>query len=153
MITTVSECVARTSYEKVNQTDIDGLYEVYWADGQKFNLYNASMGGDLAGLIQMRDGNNGENFTGQVTATGTTTTADGKTHDTVTVKVTKAYLQDLNKCNLSDQEASWIWAIRNSTMIPGNIPANMMRTATPHTPIHLLYRTVRRIPGELPMTV
>ena len=51
----------------------------------------------------MRDGNNGENFTGQVTATGTTTTADGKTHDTVTVKVTKAYLQDLNKCNLSDQ--------------------------------------------------
>ena len=97
------ECVARTSYEKVNQTDIDGLYEVYWVDGQKFNLYNASMGGDLAGLIQMRDGNNGENFTGQVTATGTTTTADGKTHDTVTVKVTKAYLQDLNKCNLSDQ--------------------------------------------------
>lgn len=97
------ECVARTSYEKVNQTDIDGLYEVYWAHGQKFNLYNASMGGDLAGLIQMRDGNNGENFTGQVTATGTTTTADGKTHDTVTVKVTKAYLQDLNKCNLSDQ--------------------------------------------------
>ena len=97
------ECVARTSYEKVNQTDIDGLYEIYWADGQKFNLYNASMGGDLAGLIQMRDGNNGENFTGQVTATGTTTTADGKTHDTVTVKVTKAYLQDLNKCNLSDQ--------------------------------------------------
>ncbi len=97
------ECVARTSYEKVNQTDIDGLYEVYWADGQKFNLYNASMGGDLAGLIQTRDGNNGENFTGQVTAIGTTTTADGKTHDTVTVKVTKAYLQDLNKCNLSDQ--------------------------------------------------
>ncbi len=96
------ECVARTSYEKVNQTDIDGLYEIYWADGQKFNLYNASMGGDLAGLIQMRDGNNGENFTGQVTATGTTT-VDGKTHDTVTVKVTKAYLQDLNKCNLSDQ--------------------------------------------------
>lgn len=97
------ECVARTSYEKVNQTDIDGLYDVYWADGQTFNLYNASMGGDLVGLIQMRDGNNGENFTGEITATGTTTDADGKTHDTVTVKVTKAYLQDLNKCNLSDQ--------------------------------------------------
>ena len=97
------ECVARTAYEKVNQTDIDGLYEIYWEDGQKFNLYNASMGGDLAGLIQVRDGNNGENFTGQVTETGTTTDADGKTHDTVTVKVTKAYLQDLNKCNLSDQ--------------------------------------------------
>ena len=97
------KCVARTAYEKVNQTDIDGLYEIYWEDGQKFNIYNASMGGDLAGLIQVRDGNNGENFSGQVTSTGTTTTADGKTHDTVTVKVTKAYLQDLNKCNLSDQ--------------------------------------------------
>ena len=97
------KCVARTAYEKVNQTDINGLYEIYWEDGQKFNIYNASMGGDLAGLIQVRDGNNGENFSGQVTSTGTTTTADGKTHDTVTVKVTKAYLQDLNKCNLSDQ--------------------------------------------------
>ena len=51
----------------------------------------------------MRDSRNGENFTGEITATGTTTDADGKTHDTVTVKVTKAYLQDLNKCNLSDQ--------------------------------------------------
>ena len=97
------KCVARTAYEKVNQTDIDGLYEIYWEDGQKFNIYNASMGGDLAGLIQVRDGNNGENFSGQVTSTGTITTADGKTHDTVTVQVTKAYLQDLNKCNLSDQ--------------------------------------------------
>ena len=27
------ECVARTSYEKVNQTDIDGLYDVYWENG------------------------------------------------------------------------------------------------------------------------
>ena len=54
------ECVARASYEKVNQTDIDGLYDVYWEDGQKFNLYNAAMGGNLRGLVEMRDGNNGE---------------------------------------------------------------------------------------------
>ncbi len=54
------ECVARTSYEKINQTDIDGLYEIYWEDGQRFNLYNAAMGGNLRGLIQMRDGNKGE---------------------------------------------------------------------------------------------
>lgn len=94
------ECVARASYEKVNQTDIDGLYDVYWEDGQKFNLYNVSMGGELAGLIQMRDGNNGEYFNGEVTAVGTT--ADGK-QDTVTITVDDHYLQDLNKCNLSDQ--------------------------------------------------
>lgn len=92
------ECVARESYEKVNQTDIEGLYDIYWKDGQKFNLYNAAMGGALKGLVEMRDGNNGENFTGQVTATGTT----DDNRDTVTIQVGKAYLQDINKCNLSD---------------------------------------------------
>lgn len=94
------ECVARTSYEKVNQSDIDGLYDIYWEDGQKFNLYNASMGGNLQGLIQMRDGNNGEYFNGKVTEIGTT---DGGRQDTVTIQVTQSYLQDLNCSNLSDQ--------------------------------------------------
>ena len=94
------ECVARNSYEKVNQTDIDGLYDVYWEDGQKFNLNNVAMGGALRGLVQMRDGNNGENFTGLVTGTGT---VNGGRQDTVTIQVGKEYLQDLNKCNLSDQ--------------------------------------------------
>jgi flagellar hook-associated protein 1 FlgK len=101
------ECVARKSYEKVNQTDIDGLYDVYWENGQKFNLYNASMGGALKGLIQMRDGNNGENFTGTVTDTGSRDVTDSAgntvTHDTVTIAVSKDYLKDLNKSNLSDQ--------------------------------------------------
>lgn len=94
------ECVARTAYEKVNQTDIDGLYEIQWKDGQRFNLYSGAMGGALRGLVQMRDGNNGENFTGEVTAVGTT---DNGTKDTVTIQVEKHYLKDLNKCNLSDQ--------------------------------------------------
>lgn len=94
------ECVARTSYEKVNQTDIEGLYEIYWENGERFNLYNAAMGGALQGLIQMRDGNNGENFTGEIIATGTTA---GGLQDTVTIRADRAYLQDLNKCNLSDQ--------------------------------------------------
>lgn len=94
------ECVARTNYEKTNQTDIDGLYDVYWEDGQKFNLYNVAMGGELKGLVQLRDGNNGENFTGEIIATGLT--ADSM-RDTVTIRVAHEYLQDLNKCNLSDQ--------------------------------------------------
>lgn len=97
------ECVARENYEKVNQSDINGLYDVYWENGQKFNLYNASMGGELRGLVQLRDGNNAENFTGTVTATGETTDSDGNTCDTVTIEVGQSYLQDLNKCNLSDQ--------------------------------------------------
>ncbi len=94
------ECVARSHYEKIRQTDIDGLYDVYWENGQKFNLYNTIMGGELQGLIQMRDGTNGEYFHGDVVAVGTT--PDGR-NDTVTVRVEEGYLQDLNKCNLSDQ--------------------------------------------------
>ncbi len=96
------ECQARADYEKVNQTDIDGLYEVYWSNGQKFNLHNVAMGGALQGLVQMRDGNNGENFQGEITAVGTVEAEDA-VKDTVTIEVSKHYLQDLNKCNLSDQ--------------------------------------------------
>ncbi len=93
-------CVARPSHEKVNQSDIDGLYDVYWEDGQEFNLYNAAMGGALRGLVQLRDGNNGENFIGVTKKVGVT---DDNKNDTVTIEVSKHYLQDLNKCNLSDQ--------------------------------------------------
>lgn len=100
------ECVARTGHEKVNQTDIEGLYDIVWDDGQDFNIYSGTLGGSLQGLVEMRDGNNSENFSGMITATGRTdvTAADGsvKAHDTVTVQVSHKYLQDLNKCNLSD---------------------------------------------------
>ena len=96
------QCKARETYEKVNQTDVDGLYDVYWDDGTKFNLHNGAMGGALKGLVDLRDGNNGESFRGDVTAVGTTT-VDGQTYDTVTIEVGQHYLMDLNRCNLSDQ--------------------------------------------------
>ena len=111
------ECVARKSWEKVNQSDIDGLYNVYWVANKltgeladEFNLYNASLGGELQGLVQMRDGNNGENFQGIVKDIGTTTvpvkddkgnTVD-KTYKTVSIEVSAEYLKDINKCTLSD---------------------------------------------------
>lgn len=95
------ECVARKSYEKVNQTDADGLFDVYWtnAEHEQFSLYNGSLGGSLQGLIDMRDGNNGQSFEGMVMGLGNS--EDGKR--TVSVNVDKPYLWDLNKCNLSDQ--------------------------------------------------
>lgn len=111
------ECVARKTEEKVNQSDIDGLYDVYWVTnkltgelGDEFNLYNASLGGELKGLVQMRDGNNGENFRGEVTKIGSKTVnvedKDGnvvpKTYKTVDVVVSAEYLKDINKCTLSD---------------------------------------------------
>ncbi len=141
------EVLARTSSEKVNQSDIDGLYDVYWVsdanhaiydkivkEGLKddpnfklewndfvkfgyktdkakydpcseFNLYNASLGGQLEGLIQMRDGNNSENFTGKIASVASTTTGNGIDADVireVKVEVTKDYLKDINKLTLSD---------------------------------------------------
>lgn len=63
------DCVPREN--KVNQTDVDGLYNVIWADtGMKFNINAKSMEGSLRALLEIRDGNNGENFKGQVTGAG-----------------------------------------------------------------------------------
>lgn len=93
-------CLARESSEKVNQSDIDGLYDVYWVAnkqtgvlGDQFNLYNASLGGELEGLVHIRDGNNNENFHGTVSNIG---------NGTVTISVTDMNLLDINKCTLSD---------------------------------------------------
>lgn len=105
------DCVARTNREKVNQSDIDGLYDVYWVSnkqtgalGDEFNIYNASLGGQLMGLVHMRDGNNGENFQGTVSAIGLAGKdgENGNPLKTVTVDVKHEYLKDLNKCILSD---------------------------------------------------
>lgn len=90
-------CVARKPEEKVNQTDIEGLYDLWWSNGIEFGLYNASMGGELKGLIQMRDGNNGEYFNG---------TIEDIRYSVETTKVsistTADYLDSMSKCKLSD---------------------------------------------------
>ena len=91
------ECVARTKEQKVNQTDIDGLYDIEWTHGAEFGMYNASMGGELRGLIQMRDGNNGEYFNGTVTDVQYNLAISK-----VTIATNQNYLGDMNKCNLSD---------------------------------------------------
>ncbi len=86
-------CVPRDTDEKVNQSDLDGLYDVYWKDGNTAVPYSDLLGGSLAGLYQIRDGNNAENFTGTVSKI---------VGNQVTVDVTADYLKDLNKCTLSD---------------------------------------------------
>ncbi len=87
------ECVARDKNEKVNQTDADGLYDVKWSDGNSFSLTNAAMGGRLKGLVQLRDGNNGANFNGEVKSV---------TGNTVEIKVTDEFLKSMQDCTLSD---------------------------------------------------
>ena len=93
------ECVARSAEEKVNQSDADGLFEIKWSNTMEFNLYGANLGGELKGLIELRDGNNEEYFHG--TTKGVKDNGDGTY--TVTIEVpNKDYLTDMNKCTLPD---------------------------------------------------
>ena len=93
------ECVARSAEEKVNQSDADGLFEIKWSNTMDFNLYGANLGGELKGLIEVRDGNNEEDFHG--TTKGVKDNSDGTY--TVTIEVpNKDYLTDMNKCTLPD---------------------------------------------------
>lgn len=90
------ECRARTSNNKVNQSDIVGLYDIYWVGGDLFNTTNSRMGGELSGLLKLRDGNNNENFHGTVGGAN----FDGKQWQ-VTINVDAEHLTDLNKCTLA----------------------------------------------------
>ncbi len=92
------EVVARKSYEKVYQTDADGLYDVYWSDGERFNLDNAAMGGSIKGLADLRDGNNGDFFRGKVTKLDSDT--DG--NRVVTIETSDDDLATMDRCNLSN---------------------------------------------------
>ncbi|MDR2888235.1 MAG: flagellar hook-associated protein FlgK [Lachnospiraceae bacterium] len=95
-------CTARQSYEKVNQTDVDGLFDVKWDNGNNFNMNNGAMDGKLKGLFEMRDGNNSVYFNGRVKEIGTTSLPNGVLTSTVTVAVTDTDLMDMKLCGLSD---------------------------------------------------
>ena len=91
-------CEARSKEEKVNQSDVDGLYDIKWANGNDFSLSNAAMQGKLKGLAALRDGNNGSNFEGTVAGV----TVDGNGDTKVEISVTADYLKDMKTCTLSD---------------------------------------------------
>lgn len=95
---------ARSSDEKINQTDADGLYEIKWSNGNAFSLTNAAMEGKLKGLVELRDGNNGANFEGTLKSVDQVPDpADpAKTSTEITVEVTSDYLKTMQECMLSD---------------------------------------------------
>ena len=101
-------CLAREKSENVNQSDLVGLYDIKWApsnfkegdDTSKldiFKLNNKLMGGELEGLIDMRDGNNNSYFNGEVISS-VKNQATGETQ--VTIKVSDPNLMDMTKCTL-----------------------------------------------------
>lgn len=64
--------VPRTSNNNIE--DVPELYDVYWQSGKKLYINKDDVSGKLKGYMDIRDGNNKENFTGNVLAgTGTTT--------------------------------------------------------------------------------
>lgn len=87
--------VARAENEKINQTDVDGLYKIMWSNGNELKLSSSLIGGKLKGLIDMRDGKNSSNFYGTVTGAG-------DTENSVKVKVTPEFLKNMKDCSLSD---------------------------------------------------
>ncbi len=101
-------CVARDADENVNQSDIVGLYDIRWApsnykDGDDFSrldhfdLSNKLIGGELQGLIDMREGNNSFYFNGEV-IDSVKNLNTGET--TVTIRVSDTDLMDMTKCTL-----------------------------------------------------
>lgn len=76
------ECVARKAGEEVNPMDVVGLYDIQFAkSGQSFDIYSSTLTGTLGGLIDVRDGNNGNNLGYQyLPVTSTTTTVQNQIH-------------------------------------------------------------------------
>lgn len=92
------QCLAREVDNKAYQSDVQGMYDIYWSNGATFGMYSATMGGELAGLLQMRDGNNGEYFYGEFSALR----KDAEGNCLATIKVDADYLLDMTKCTLPD---------------------------------------------------
>ncbi len=100
------ECRARD--EKLNQSDIDGLYDIYWTrSGEKFYPISTTLSGQLKGLLALRDGNNKEYFNGTLAEAADKDAVDPITgvtpNQTIKVTVTDANLLDMNKCTLPDE--------------------------------------------------
>lgn len=58
------QCTAREN--KVNQSDVKGLYEVTWSNGMAFGVTSSDVGGKLKAVLDLRDGNNANNFKGKI---------------------------------------------------------------------------------------
>ena len=78
---------------KQNQSDIDGLYDIEWTNGQDFNMGSTTLGGTLQGLIEMRDGNNKENLQGTIKGVN-------RTENSVTL--TDCNITDVTLMNMPD---------------------------------------------------
>ncbi len=103
-------CVSRDDDGATGQNDVTGLYDIKWGGGSykdgdnvkelsDFALDSQLIGGELQGLLAMRDGNNSQYFHGSVPNKGVR--QDPNTGVvTVTVEVEASYLKDMSKCTI-----------------------------------------------------
>lgn len=59
----VYELSVKPRKDMLNQCDVEGLYDIYWANGELFKPTSATMTGTIKALFEVRDGNNKENLT------------------------------------------------------------------------------------------
>lgn len=52
----------------LNPEDGVDMYDIYWKSGKKLYINNPNLSGELKGYLDVRDGNNGDNFRGDVIA-------------------------------------------------------------------------------------
>ena len=82
--------------KKVNQSDADGLYDLYWAgDNIPFSVTGKGCTGRLKGLFDMRDGNNDEGFSGIIESVRA-----GDTGEIVRIK--NPSITDINNMTMMD---------------------------------------------------
>lgn len=82
--------------KKVNQSDADGLYDLYWeGDNIPFSVTGKGCTGRLKGLFDTRDGNNDEGFSGIVESVRAGDTGD-------IVKIKNPSITDINNMTMMD---------------------------------------------------
>lgn len=110
-------CVSRDDDGSTDQNDIAGLFDIKWGsagykDGDDvseladFALDSRLIGGELQGLLAIRDGNNNQYFHGKDTEVKQY--PDGTV--VVTVEVEASYLKDMTKCTIPEDGSIHIGA-------------------------------------------
>lgn len=80
------ECIPREKDEKVNVSDADGLYDLYWKNtSMKLETTAHTMSGELKALFNLRDGNNNSFFNGEFNKIEDYTKAGGGIASKITI--------------------------------------------------------------------
>ncbi len=83
------ECVPRE--DRRNLCDLDGLYDIYWLNGDQLHPSSGTMAGSLKALFEVRDGNNLEDLKGY---------ADEIIQGETQIKVTRTNINNTSDLNI-----------------------------------------------------